>query len=227
MTQLFNEHGRAVSVTILEAGPCTVTQVKTKNKDGYQAIQLGFGSVKEKHLTKALQGHFKKAGTESFKHLREFRTAEGEQFAAGQQLTVDLFQEGELIDIIGTSIGKGFQGGVRRWGWKGGPQTHGSMSHRAPGSIGSTTFPGRVIKGHHLPGHMGNIRVTIQNVRIVKIDPADHLIMVEGSVPGPAARLVVLNKSVKKPGKIVAAKAIQVTQVEEEEDKKKATAKKK
>jgi len=227
MTQLFNEHGRVVAVTVLHAGPCTVTQVKEPKTDGYRAVQVGFEPVKEAKLTKALQGHFKKSGAGPFRYLREFRLTNGDAYTVGQPLTVELFQEGELVDVTGTSIGKGFQGGVKRWHWKGGPATHGSTSHRAPGSIGSTTFPGRVIKGHHLPGHMGDDRVTIQNLRIMKIDAQANLLVIEGALPGPEQRLVRIEKSVKRPGAIVAARRIQDTIVAEEEEKKPAKAKKK
>ena len=236
MAQLFNEHGRAVAVTVLQAGPCTVTQVKEPDKDGYHAIQVGFeplpakstpgqAGVKETKLTKPLAGHFKKAGTGPFRYLREFRLLNGESYTVGQQLTVELFKEGELVDVTGTSIGKGFQGGVKRWHWKGGPATHGSTSHRAPGSIGSTTDPGRVIKGHHLPGHMGFDRVTVQNLRIMTLDPQAHLLLVEGAVPGPERQLLAVRKSVKKPGVVVAAKKIQETVIVEEEEKSKGAAK--
>ena len=232
MTQLFNEHGRAVAVTVLEAGPCTVTQLKEPKTDGYRAIQLGFEPIKENRLTKPLQGHFKKAGTSAFRYLREFRLGEKEEIARGQQVTVEIFKEGELVDVTGTSIGKGFQGGVKRWNWKGGPATHGSMSHRAPGSIGSTTFPGRVIKGHHLPGHMGHDRVTIQNLRIMKIDPQANLLVVQGALPGPERQLVAVHKSAKRPGVVTAAKTLQEVLIVEEEKTKgaakaKAAAKKK
>lgn len=229
MTQLFNEHGRAVAVTVLEAGPCTVTQVKEPQRGGARSIQVGFESIDSKRLNKPMQGHFKKANTGAFRYLGEFRPAQEEPYAIGQQLTVGLFQEGELIDVTGTSIGKGFQGGVKRWHWKGGPATHGSMSHRAPGSIGSTTFPGRVVRGHHLPGHMGNARVTVQNLRIMKIDLEANLLVVEGAVPGPEQRLVTVKKSIKRPGAIVASKGIVQVVEEEEEGKaaKKPAAKKK
>ena len=226
MAQLFNENGRAVAVTVLQAGPCTVTQVKTRDKDGYQAIQVGFEAVKETRVNKPRLGHFKKAGVSPFRYLREFRMSNGEEYTTGQQLTVQLFKEGELVDVAGVSIGKGFQGGVRRWNWKGGPETHGSMSHRAPGSIGSTTFPGRVVKGHHLPGHMGFDRVTLQNLRIMKLDPQANLLVVEGAVPGPEQRLVMVSRSVKRPGAVVAAKGLQVVEMVEVEEKRK-TAKKK
>lgn len=225
MAEVFNEHGRAVAVTVLEAGPCTVTQVKEPTHDGYRAIQLGFEPVKEHRLTKPLQGHFKKAGTPAFRYLREFRVDEQEALERGKQVTVEIFKEGELVDVAGTSIGKGFQGGVKRWNWKGGPATHGSTSHRAPGSIGSTTFPGRVIKGHHLPGRMGGGRVTIQNLRIMKIDPQHNLLVVQGAVPGPERRLVTVHKSVKRPGVVTAAKTLQESLIVEEEKKSKGAAK--
>jgi len=232
MTELFNEHGRAVAVTVLQAGPCTVTQVKDPKRDGYRAVQVGFEPIEAGRLSKPLQGLFKKAGTGAFRYLREFRVGDHDDVAIGQQVTVDVFKEGELVDVTGTSIGKGFQGGVKRWHWKGGPATHGSMSHRAPGSIGSTTSPGRVIKGHHLPGHMGDARVTVQNVRIMKIDPQAHAIFVQGAVPGPERQLVTVKKSIKRPGVITAAKRMQEVVVEEEEQSKgaakaKAAAKKK
>jgi large subunit ribosomal protein L3 len=232
MTRLFNEHGRSVPVTVLQAGPCAVTQVKEPKTDGYRAIQVGFEPVKKvSRVTKPLQGHFKKAGTEAFRYVREFRLpTEGESaYTIGQQLTVEVFQEGEIVDVTGTSIGKGFQGGMKRWHWKGGKATHGSTQHRAPGSIGSTTTPGRVIKGHHLPGHMGHERVTIQNLRIMKIDPAAHLLVIEGAVPGPERRLVMVRKSMKRAGVVVAAKGLQEQFMMdgEEEEKSKSKTKKK
>ena len=221
MTELFNEHGRAVAVTVLQAGPCTVTQVKDPAKDGYRAIQLGFEPVlKDTKLPKPVQGHFKKAGVGAFRYLREFRLDNGEPYATGQSVTVGVFQEGELVDVTGTSIGKGFQGGMKRWHWKGGPATHGSTSHRRPGSIGSTTFPGRVIKGHHLPGHMGCERVTVENLRIMKIDPHANLLVVQGAVPRPERRLVTVKKSIQRHGVVTATKGIQELIVGEEEEKK-------
>lgn len=222
MTSLFNEHGRVVAVTVLQAGPCTVTQVKAPEKDGYRAIQVGFEPItKERKVTKPLRGHFKKAGTGMFRYLREFTLPKDGEFTVGQELKVDVFKEGELVDVTGTSVGKGFQGGVRRWNWQGGPATHGSMSHRSPGSIGSTTFPGRVIKGHHLPGHMGNERVTIQNLRVMKIDPEENLLIIEGALPGPEDRLILVRKSLKRAGVITAARKVQETVVSDEEDEKK------
>ena len=227
MTQLYNEHGRAVAVTVLEAGPCTVTQVNEPKVQSVRSIQVGFESIEASKVNKPMQGHFKKAGTGAFRHLREFRVPQGEAYQPGQQLTVELFQEGELVDVTGVSIGKGFQGGVKRWHWRGGPETHGSMSHRAPGSIGSTTFPGRVVKGHHLPGHMGDDQVTVQNLRIMKIDPQTHTLVVQGAIPGPENRLVTVKKSVKRPGAVVAAKGITVEVTDEEEETQKKPAKKK
>ena len=220
MAQVFNEHGRAVAVTVLRAGPCTVMQVKSVEKDGYQAIQVGFEPIKAKKASKAIQGHGKQAGAGPFRYLREFHVEKSGEYAVGQQMTVDVFKEGELVDVTGTSIGKGFQGGVKRWHWKGGPATHGSTSHRGPGSIGSTTSPGRVFKGHHLPGHMGFDTVTIQNLRIMGVDQQGHRLFVQGSVPGPENRMVIVKKSVKRPGAIVAAKGIQEVVVEEEQDTK-------
>lgn len=229
MTQLFNEHGRAVAVTVLEAGPCTITQVKQPKTDGYRAVQVGFEPVKAGRANKPQQGHAKKSGGSVFRYLREFRLGDKDEAAAGQQVTVELFKEGELIDVRGTSIGKGFQGGMKRWNWRGGGATHGSMSHRAPGSIGSTTTPGRVIRGHHLPGHMGHANVTVQNLRIMKVDAGANVLVVEGAVPGPEEQLLLIKKSVKRPGAIVAAKGIQEVFVEEEEEAgaKKPAAKKK
>ena len=227
MTQAFNEHGLVRAVTVLKAGPCTVTQVKTAAKDGYQAVQVGFDPVAKEHrLTKALRGHFKKAGTGNFRHVREFRIGNGDQFSAGQQLTVELFKEGELIDVTGISIGRGFQGGMKRWNWRGGPATRGSTSKRRAGSIGSTTTPGRVIRGHHLPGHMGDDQVTIQNLRIMKIDAQEHLLLVEGAVPGSERRLVIVNKSTKKPGMIKTAKSLHQVVTDEDDEKKKPAKKK-
>ena len=214
MTHVYDAHGRRRAVTAIQAGPCTVIQLRDPARHSYRAVQVGFESVKESELTKPELGQFKKAGTSPFRYVREFR-AEGE-WTVGQQLTVELFKEYELVDVTGVSIGKGFQGGMKRWHWRGGQETHGSMSHRAPGSIGSTTTPGRVWKGHHLPGHMGADRVTIQNVRIARLDPQHHLLLVEGSVPGAEQGLVIVSKSQKRPGVIRTPQAFQ-TIIEEED----------
>lgn len=230
MTHVYDEYGRRFAATAIQAGPCTVTAIRDLKQHGYAAIQLAFEPVVDKRTTKPKIGQFKKAGKGAFRHVREFRlsrqltTGEVEkapdavtELQVGQQLTVDVFKLYELVDVTGTSIGKGFQGGVRRWGWKGGPQTHGSMSHRAPGSIGSTTTPGRVWKGHHLPGHMGDAQVTIQNTRILHMDAEHNLILVQGAVPGAENGLVMIRKSQKKPNVIKAPQAIQVV-IEEDEN---------
>ncbi len=178
-----------------------MVRVRDPKQDGYRAVQVGFGTIKESHMTKPLQGQFKQAGTEAFRHLREFRLpTTAEEWKVGQQLTVDVFKQHELVDVTGISIGKGFQGGMKRWHWRGGAKTHGSTSHRRPGSIGSTTTPGRVWRGHHLPGHMGADRVTVQNLRIVRLDPEHHLLVLQGAVPGAEQQLIMITKSKKHPG---------------------------
>ena len=217
MTHVYDDYGRRRAVTAVQAGPCTIVGLREHARDKYRAIQVGFGPIQEPKLTKPILGQFKKAGVSAFRYVREFRLSDGE-WKIGQQLTVELFQENELVDVTGTSIGKGFQGGVRRWNWKGGSQTHGSTSHRAPGSIGSTTTPGRVWRGHHLPGHMGADRVTVQNVRVARVDATHHLLLLEGAVPGAERELVMIRKSVKHPGMIKKPQAIQ-TVVEEEDEK--------
>lgn len=199
MTQIFREDGRPVPVTVLEAGPCTVVQAKEIERDRYRAVQLAFGEIDPRRLTQPLLGHFKKGGISPKRILREFRIGKEEQFAVGSSVTVELFKPGDRVDVTGRSIGKGFQGGVKRWHWKGGPQTHGSMSHRAPGSIGSSTNPSRVFKGHHLPGHMGNRRVTTQGLEVIQVDPAQNLLLVKGAVPGHDEAQVLIRRSRKRP----------------------------
>ncbi len=233
MTHIYDDYGRRMAVTAVQAGPCTIVGVRTPDRHGYQAVQVGFEPLREGKGSKPVQGQFKKAGTPAFRYVREFRLpADGPapqaadapgtpELKVGQELTLSLFQEYELVDVVGVSIGKGFQGGMKRWNWSGGGATHGSMSHRAPGSIGSTTTPGRVIKGHHLPGHMGHDRVTVQNVRLVHLDLAHHLALLEGSVPGSEHGLIELRKSVKRPGTLKKPLAAQAV-VDEEEDSKKA-----
>jgi large subunit ribosomal protein L3 len=241
MTHVYDEYGRRKAVTAIQAGPCTVIQLREPKRHAYQAIQVGFEPVKESELTKPQLGQFKKAGTAPFRYVREFRLpapapaatssgeggADGSAWKVGQQLTVELFKEYELVDVTGVSIGKGFQGGMKRWHWRGGSATHGSSSHRAPGSIGSTTTPGRVWRGHHLPGHMGADRVTIQNVRIVRLDPHNHLLLIEGSIPGAERELVIVTKSQKRPGVIKKPQAFQAAVEEEEEATPKKAVKKK
>ncbi|MDI6822355.1 MAG: 50S ribosomal protein L3 [Actinomycetota bacterium] len=200
MTQIFKEN-KAVPVTVVEAGPCVVTQVKTKEKDGYSAIQIGFDEIKEKHLNAPLKGHFARAKVSPQKYLAEVTIAEGEDYKVGQVLTVDIFSEGERIDVTGISKGKGFAGVMKRWGFKGGPASHGSRFHRAPGSIGACADPSRVFKGKKMPGHMGNERVTVQNLEVAKVDPDQNLLLLRGSIPGAVGSLVIIKESVKAKGK--------------------------
>ena len=199
MTQVFEPSGQPVSVTVLEAGPCAVVQAKTEQKDHYKAVQLGFEDQSEKKLVRSMKGHFAKATTSPKRILREFRIPADQECAVGSAITVDLFKPGDRVDVTGRSIGKGFQGGMKRWHWKGGPKTHGSMSHRRPGSIGSSTSPSRVFKGHHLPGHMGNQRVTTQALEVIRVDAAQNLLLVKGSVPGNDNGIVFIRKSRKPP----------------------------
>ena len=196
MTQIFSEHGKVIPVTVIEAGPCTVVQVKTKDADGYDAVQLGFGDVKAKKVTKPSAGHFKKASVEPKKHLREFRLEEI-SYNVGDELKADLFTAGEFVDITGTTKGKGFQGVIKRHGQSRGPMGHGSMYHRRPGSMGPTSTPGRVFKGKKLPGHMGRVLVTIQNLDIVRVDMDKNVILVKGSVPGAKGAILKIKSSVK------------------------------
>ena len=191
MTQLFREDGAVIPVTAIEVGPCTVVQVKTREKEGYSAVQLGFGE--KKRLTSPEKGHLKGLG--SFRHLREFRVGEGVGIEVGQKFDVGLFKPGDIVDVTGTSKGKGFAGVVKRHHFSGGPKTHGqSDRHRAPGSIGSATTPGRVYKGKKMAGHMGNARVTVMGQEVVQADPARNLLLVRGAVPGHQNSLVLIQK---------------------------------
>lgn len=196
MTQVFGEDGNAIPVTVLEAGPCTVVQVKTRAIDGYEALQIGF-EAKRKNVTKPMVGHFKKANVSATRVLREVRLESIEGYAVGQQLTVELFKPGEIVDVIGVTKGRGFQGGVKRHGWSGGDATHGSMFHRAPGSIGASSDPSRVYPGHRLPGRMGADRVTVPHLEVVRVLPGQNLLLVKGAVPGATGGLVVVRQSVK------------------------------
>lgn len=197
MTQVFTEDGSAVPATVIAVEPSVVIQKKTREKDGYEAVQLGYGRVKQKHVTKPLQGHFRKADKGFFRTLREFRT-DAAGYELGQELRADLFQAGDFVDITGTSKGKGFAGGVKRHGFGGGRATHGSMFHRAPGSIGASAEPSRVFKGKKLPGHMGCARTTVQNIKVLLVRPEDNAILVKGSIPGCRQGIVVINQAVKK-----------------------------
>jgi large subunit ribosomal protein L3 len=194
MTTVFTPEGTAVPVTVVEAGPCYVTQLRTPDNEGYSAVQVGFEETKR--LTKAERGHLK--GLPALRHLREFRLAGETVPAVGEKIDVSIFQAGELVDVIGTSKGKGFAGVVKRHHFAGGPKTHGqSDRHRAPGSIGATTTPGRVLKGTRMAGHMGNRRVTIKNLRVIRSEPDRNLLLLEGAVPGPTTGLIVIRKSIR------------------------------
>ena len=197
MTQIFDENGSVIPVTVIEAGPCVVAQVKTLENDGYEAVQLGFGEVKENKLTKPAKGHFAKANVPAKRHLREFRLDSIEGIKVGDELKADVFAAGEKIDVQGTSKGKGFQGVIKRHGQSRGPMGHGSMYHRRPGSMGPTSTPGRVFKGKKLPGHMGRVTVTIQNLDVVKVDMDKNVILVKGSVPGAKGAILKIKSAVK------------------------------
>ena len=197
MTQIFDEKGKVIPVTVIEAGPCLVAQVETVETDGYNAIQLGFGDVKESKINKPEKGHFAKSKLTPKKHLREFRLDSVENINVGDELKADTFTAGDQLDIQGTSKGKGFQGVIKRHGQSRGPMGHGSMYHRRPGSMGPTSTPGRVFKGKKLPGHMGSQTITIQNLEVVRVDLDKNVILVKGSVPGAKGAILKLKTSVK------------------------------
>ena len=190
MTQIFDSEGLAVPVTVIQVGKTVVTQVKTVETDGYNAIQVGTVAAKEKHLTKAEIGHFKKNGLENFRHLQEFRVDNASDYKVGQEIDLSVLADVQKVDVTGTSIGKGFQGTVKRWNFGRGPMAHGSKNHREPGSIGAGTTPGRVIKGKRMAGNMGNERVTIAKLTVVRVDSENNLLLVKGSVPGCEGKLV-------------------------------------
>jgi large subunit ribosomal protein L3 len=199
MTQLFAEDGTVVPCTAIQAGPCVVVARRTKQTDGYEAVQLGLVEfVKPQRLTKAQRGHLDKAKVPPMRFLREIRVEEeGEAANPGDRVLVDGFQPGEKVDVVGVSKGRGFQGGVKRWHYRGGDKSHGSMFHRAPGGIGASSFPSRVWKGQHFPGHMGNERVTAKNLPVVRIDAEENLLLVQGAVPGPAGGYVIVRRARK------------------------------
>ena len=197
MTQIFNEDGLLIPVTVLQAGPCVVTQVKTEDNDGYAAVQVGFGEIRERLVNKPEKGHFEKAGVEVKRFLKEFRFDNAAEYQVGQEIKADIFAAGDHIDATAISKGKGFQGAIKRHGQSRGPMAHGSKYHRHAGSNGSATTPGRVFKGKHMPGHMGAVRVTVQNLEVVSVDAEKNLILVKGAVPGPKKSLVMLKESVK------------------------------
>lgn len=198
MTRVFDDAGRQVPVTVIEAGPCVVVQVKTPETDGYRAVQVGFGVRKEKRLSRAVRGHLEKAKASPCRWIRELPLEEGETVQAGETLTVGLFEGASHVDVGGVTKGRGFQGVMRRHGMAGGPQAHGSTSHRRVGSIGMREWPGRILKNKRMPGHMGHVQVMTQNLRLVAIRPEDHALLVEGAVPGPVGGLVMVRKAIKK-----------------------------
>ncbi|MGB8454316.1 MAG: 50S ribosomal protein L3 [Anaerocolumna sp.] len=197
MTQIFNENGALIPVTVLQAGPCAVTQVKTAQNDGYSAVQVGFGDIREVLVNKPRKGHFAKAGVANKKYLKEFRFENTADYTVGQEIGADIFTEGERVDATAKSKGKGFQGAIKRYNQSRGPMAHGSKFHRHAGSNGAATSPGRVFKGKHMPGHMGHVKVTVQNLEVVRIDTANNIILVKGAVPGPKKSLVMLKNTVK------------------------------
>ena len=197
MTQVFSEDGVLTPVTVLQAGPCVVTQVKTVENDGYSAVQVGFGDIREKLVNKPKKGHFAKAGVTAKRFLKEFRLEDAESYTLGQEIKADVFAAGDKVDATAKSKGKGFQGAIKRHGQSRGPMAHGSKYHRHAGSNGSATTPGRVFKGKHMPGHMGAVRVTVQNLEVLSVDAEKNLILVKGAVPGPKKSLVMLKESVK------------------------------
>ena len=197
MTQIFNEDGVLTPVTVLQAGPCVVTQVKTVDNDGYDAVQVGYGDIREKLVNKPVTGQFKKAGVEVKRYLREFRFENSSEYAVGQEIKADIFAEGDKVDATATSKGKGFQGAIKRHGQSRGPMGHGSKFHRHAGSNGACSDPSKVFKGKKMPGQMGSVTVTTQNIEIVKVDVENNLILVKGCVPGPKKSMVEIRESVK------------------------------
>lgn len=197
MTQIFAENGILIPVTVLEAGPCVVTQVKTMENDGYQAIQVGFGEVRENKVNKPAKGHFEKAGVAATKLLKEFKFENANEYELGAVLKADIFEAGDKIDVSGVSKGKGFQGAIKRHNQHRGPMAHGSKYHRGVGSLSSATTPGKVKKGKKMPGHMGAENVTIQNLEVVRVDADKNLLLVKGAVPGNKGSILVIKESVK------------------------------
>jgi large subunit ribosomal protein L3 len=198
MTQLFDEAGNQVAVTVIEAGPCVVVQKRTPERDGYAAIQVGFGEVKERKVNRPMRGHFARAGVRPRRLLREFRVEDPDDLAAyqvGQELRADLFRPGEYVDVIGVSKGKGFASAIKRHGFRRGPMSHGSKYHRRVGSLGPSTYPGRVFKGRRMPGRMGGERVTVRGLQVLRADPERNLLVVQGSVPGARGSYVIVRET--------------------------------
>lgn len=197
MTQIFNEAGKLIPVTVIEAGPCVVVQKKTVEKDGYEAIQVGFGEVRDILKNSPFKGHFKKAGVTLRRYLKEFRLEDCSSYEVGKEFKADVFQQGDKVDVSGVSKGKGFQGTIKRWHGQRGPETHGSKFHRAVGSMGGSSDPSRTFKNKHMPGHMGHVNSTVLNLEVVKVMPEKNVILIKGGVPGPNKGLVVIKDTVK------------------------------
>ena len=197
MTQIFTEDGTRVPVTVVQAGPCIVTQKKLQDVDGYSAVQVGFESVDAAGVTKPKLGHCVKSGKGVFRHLREMKLENAAELNLGDSLTVEQFLPGEYVDVTGASIGKGFQGVIKRWNFKGGRASHGSRFHRAPGSIGASATPSRVFKNKKMPGQMGNAKVTVQRLQIIRVDAADNLLLIKGAIPGHKNNIVIIKQSIK------------------------------
>ncbi len=221
MTQYIRPDGWLIPVTALEAGPCVVTDLKNEKQHGYKAIQIGYGDVKEKRVSKAYAENFKKKKLPLKKHLKEVRLSLQENFELGQEIKADIFKPGDAVDVQGTSIGKGFAGGMKRWHWRGGPGSHGSMFHRRIGSVGASSFPSRTWPGHHMPGHLGNVKKTIQNLEVIKVDADKNLILVKGSVPGSDNGLLFIRKALKLPDGIKVKVEIKKAEKKKDAGKKK------
>ena len=197
MTQIFDENGKVIPVTVVEAGPCVVTQKMTMEKHGYEAIQVGFGEVREKLLNKPAKGQFVKAGVSLRRTLKEFRLENAAEYEVGQEIKADIFEAGDKVDVSGVSKGKGFQGVIKRWNAQRGPMSHGSKFHRAPGSMGASSDPSRTFKNKHMPGHMGAVNTTVLNLEVVKVIPEKNLILIKGGIPGPNKAQVLIKNTVK------------------------------
>lgn len=198
MTQVYSQEGDVLPVTVIEAGPCAVVQKKTLGNDGYNALQLGFYQKKKNKISKPLEGHLKKHKAIPHVYLKEFKVEKIDDYQEGETITVDVFNAGDFVDVTGISKGKGFAGVVKRWGFRGGPGAHGSMFHRAPGSIGASAYPSRVFKGRKMPGHLGGDRVTVQNIQVIEVRPDENLILLKGAVPGSRNGVVIIRSSIKK-----------------------------
>ncbi|BCS98471.1 50S ribosomal protein L3 [Desulfoluna limicola] len=194
MTGVYSSDGRYIPVTVVQVGPCVVTQIKTEDTDGYNAVQIGFGEKKAKHTNKPLQGHFAKSGERFFADVREFEVADPAAYTLGQEITAEMFEVGELVDVTGTSKGRGFSGTIKRHGFSRGPETHGCRNHRAPGSIGCSAWPAKVFKGKKLPGQYGGVRKTVRNLTVVDIRPEENVVLIKGCIPGSKSGLVEIKK---------------------------------